>query len=217
MIHRSTRSEYVLNGEEIDYYYPEEYEFDGLHLLHLLYTWSSSANVIGTFVVKLRAAGGSVDIPIQGIHAYMAGQGLVGDGEWDGNVYASDDFVALDMSEVIKDFTAEVTTGLIVEGRDTCSDEFEMPDMYDVLPAYSDSIGDVYGLHRYTAYIPSEWTYEPSKISISDGKFVLNSGQSSATLTTPSRPASQILKVTSNMYFPAYRRFCAVHFYSDQS
>ena len=190
---------YVLNGEEIDYYYPEKYEFDGLHLLHLLYTWSSSANVIGTFVVKLRAAGGSVDIPIQGIHAYMAGQGLVGDGEWDGNVYASDDFVALDMSEVIKDFTAEVTTGLIVEGGDTYSDEFEMPDMYDVLPAYSDSIGDVYGLHRYTAYIPDEWTYEPSKISISDGKFVLNSGQSSATLTTPSRPASQILKVTSNM------------------
>ena len=190
---------YILNGEEVDTYYPVEQEFDGTHLLHLVFTWSSSANVIGNFTVKLMLAGGSVDIPIQGVRAYMAGQGLVGDGEWDGNVNVSDKFRALDMYEVINDFDAEAAGATYNPDAAVCTDSFLSPDMFDVLSSFDGQVGDVYGLHRYTAYIPDELEYNREEISIINGQFVLNEGVESSTITTPSRPASQILKVTSNM------------------
>ena len=190
---------YMLNGEEVDYYYPEECEFDGNHLMHLLYTWSSSANVIGTFVVKLKAIGGSVDIAIQGVRAYMAGQGLVGDGEWDGNVNVSDDFAAIDMFDAISLFEAAAAGSVAMPHTPGCEDSFLAPDMFDALSSFQGAVGDVYGLHRYTAYIPDELDYDPEEISIINGEFVLNEGVESSTITTPSRPASQILKVTSTM------------------
>ena len=190
---------YLLNGEEVDTYYPVELEYDGTHLLHLLFTWSSSANVIGNFTVRLKATGGSLDIAISGIRAYMAGQGLVGDGEWDGNVNVSDEFEAIDMFGAIHDFDTTATGSTYIPHAAGCTDSFLAPDMYHAIPDFSDSIGDVYGLHRYTAYIPSELDYDSREISVFDGEFVLNEGVESSTITTPSRPASQILKVTSNM------------------
>ena len=190
---------YVLNGEEVNTYYPVEQELDGTHLLHLLFTWNSSANVIGNFTVKLKVTGGSVDIAPSSIRAYMAGQGLVGDGEWDGNINVSDDFEMLDMFGAIRDF--EVTAGTTMHTPDaaSCTDEVRIPDMYEALPECDEAIGSIYGLHRYDVSTASVLEYNHDDIVIQDRNFKLLEGIESGTITTPSRPATQILKVTSNM------------------
>ena len=69
---------YFLN-EELIAYYPIFTEFDGVQLRHLLYFWRTSANVIGTFRVTLTARGGDITIPAGHLHAYWAGEGLVGE------------------------------------------------------------------------------------------------------------------------------------------
>lgn len=69
---------YFLN-EELIAYYPIFTEFDGVQLRHLLYFWQTSANVIGTFRVTLTARGGDITIPAGHLHAYWAGEGLVGE------------------------------------------------------------------------------------------------------------------------------------------
>lgn len=69
---------YFLNEEPIAYY-PIFTEFDGVQLRHLLYFWRTSANVIGTFRVTLTASGGDITIPAGHLHAYWAGEGLVGE------------------------------------------------------------------------------------------------------------------------------------------
>ena len=40
---------YNLNGEDVTDYYPVETRLDGTHLLHLVFTWRSTANIIGDF------------------------------------------------------------------------------------------------------------------------------------------------------------------------
>lgn len=69
---------YFLN-EVLIAYYPIFTEFDGVQLRHLLYFWQTSANVIGTFRVTLTARGGDITIPAGHLHAYWAGEGLVGE------------------------------------------------------------------------------------------------------------------------------------------
>lgn len=66
-------------GDELIGYYPITQETDGQKLRHLLYTWQSSANVISSFRATLTASGGDIYIPMGQLHAYWAGQGLVGD------------------------------------------------------------------------------------------------------------------------------------------
>lgn len=69
---------YFLN-EVLIAYYPIFTEFDGVQLRHLLYFWQTSANVIGTFRVTLTARGGDITILAGHLHAYWAGEGLVGE------------------------------------------------------------------------------------------------------------------------------------------
>ena len=69
---------YYLNDDQIAYN-PILTETDGIQLRHLLYFWQSEANVIGTFRARLTVSGGSLTIPTGSLHAYLAGEGLVGE------------------------------------------------------------------------------------------------------------------------------------------
>lgn len=69
---------YYLNDEPIAYT-PILTESDGIHLRHLLYFWHSDADVIGTFRAMLTVSGGDLTIPTGNLHAYLAGEGLVGE------------------------------------------------------------------------------------------------------------------------------------------
>ena len=69
---------YYLNDELIAYN-PIFMEYDGIRLGHLLYFWQSSANVIGYFRAEITVTGGDLTIPAGHLHAYWAGEGLVGE------------------------------------------------------------------------------------------------------------------------------------------
>ena len=69
---------YYLNDDLIAYN-PIFTAFDGIQLRHLLYFWKSSAHVIGFFRVELTVRGGDLTIPAGHLHAYWAGEGLVGE------------------------------------------------------------------------------------------------------------------------------------------
>lgn len=99
--------EYFLNDEPIAYY-PIFTEFDGEQLRHLLYFWQSSASIIGYFRVELTARGGDITIPIGHLHAYWAGEGLVGE-VIDTNPNFKDEVQALTF-DIFGDFTDEVIT-----------------------------------------------------------------------------------------------------------
>lgn len=92
------RVSYKVNGEDVIDYYPVETRPDGTHLLHLLYTWGATANIVGTFVVILEVSGCEVEIDISDCRAYIAGQGLVGDEVWDGNTNIQDDIPVINIT-----------------------------------------------------------------------------------------------------------------------
>lgn len=69
---------YYLNDEPV-FYQPLETMVDGIHLRHLLYVWSASANILGNFRVDLTSRGGEIILPLGSVRGYMAGQGLVGE------------------------------------------------------------------------------------------------------------------------------------------
>ena len=95
------RVSYNLNGDDIKDYFPVETKADGTHLLHLLFTWNATANVVGTFTVFLELEGGDVEIEVGDCRAYIAGQGLVGDDAWDGGVHLEDQIDELKVSDIL--------------------------------------------------------------------------------------------------------------------
>ena len=112
------RFEYYLSGQLVAYE-PLLTEVDGIHLRHLLYTWLSSANVMGDFTVTLTAKGGDIIIPAGNINAYWAGLGLAGEIE-DRNPHIRETVPALffDMFGPFSDEITDVDQGA-PEWRDT--------------------------------------------------------------------------------------------------
>lgn len=96
---------YRLDEYEWHEYYPIEQEFDGTHLLHLLWTWRSSAGLTSEFMVYLELIGGEAWIANGECRAYIAGMGLVGDDAWDGSVKINQKVVRYDFGTIHGSFT----------------------------------------------------------------------------------------------------------------
>lgn len=109
---------YYLSGQLIAYE-PFITEVDGIHLRHLLYTWLSSANVVGDFIVTLTANGGDIIIPAGNINAYWSGQGLAGEIE-DMNPHIRETVPAIsfNMFGPFTDAVNDISTG-VPTARDT--------------------------------------------------------------------------------------------------
>ena len=189
---------YYLNGDEIDVYYPMEQLRDGIHMIHLLYTWNSSANVIGTFKINMKVNGAEINIDRYAIHAYMAGQGLAGDDAWDGTVKVNDSFESLSLNEILNQYNDSVVPSTCLLPATDLSDDFELLDMSLIMPTFADALGDRYWMHRYDVHTADVMSYSMSEIQISDNVYSLIEGNESGTITTPSREAAQILQITSN-------------------
>lgn len=189
---------YILGGEAIDTYYPMEQLQDGTHMIHLVYTWSSSANVIGTIRINLGIEGAQVYIAPYSVRAYMAGQGLAGDDAWDGTVKVKDEVAKLNMTDVLGLYSDNVLPGTYEPPANDFEENFLIPDMTQVLPLFSDGLGDRYWMHRFTVYTREIMDYDPEEILIDGELYKLAEGIESSTLTTPDREAQEILKVTSN-------------------
>ena len=98
-----------LNDEIIDTYEAKTSEFDGTHLLHLIRTWTSSADELNWLKVKLTSTGGKVTILVGDLRAYIGGTGLVGQSKED-TVY-NDDVTPFSFTFIKTNFT-ELANGV---------------------------------------------------------------------------------------------------------
>lgn len=101
---------YFVDGDEIALK-PEETYIDGKHVLHLMYVLPMNENTIRTFTLFLSSESGNIFIGREGLWAYASGAGLVGDGEWDGNIDVFDYVFATEIPTVaaVATYTENIT------------------------------------------------------------------------------------------------------------
>lgn len=188
---------YYLNGEEVKDYVPVETMPDGTHLLHLLFTWNSTANLTGNFEVWLSMVGGSCHIARGDARAYMAGQGLAGSGAWDGTITVYDTVPEMNLFPVYRSFDASVIFDLLSPETAGISDIVPSMSLTNVLQPIAGTIGAVKFLHRFNTLRPSDLSYDSEKIEIKDGEWRLKDGVTIAEMTTKDLTVESILQVTS--------------------
>lgn len=103
---------YMQGGDPVTAYYPVDLLTDGTQLMHLLYTWWASPNIISSFEVYIKCVGCSITVGPGAARGYLAGPGLVGDSSWDGNIYIYDEFKPVDFSKLRKAFTGDLAQTL---------------------------------------------------------------------------------------------------------
>ena len=190
---------YYLSGDEITEYHPIETVLDGDHLLHLLFTWQSSANVVGTFTVELELNGGEIWIEQSAARGYIAGQGLVGDDAWDGTVRIEEEVPAIDVSVTAGDYEGAVAFYFGQAYDYGPTDQFPTVDVRDLLlGGFTEAVAGLSHLHRFDVkYAAGLMTYENVTIDTSAGVWRLTNTEISGTVTTPAAAVSQVKKVTS--------------------
>ena len=187
---------YRSGGAEVTEHYPADTFFDGTHLLHLLYTWWASGNIVSSFEVLIRCEGCSIDIAQGAGRGYLAGVGLVGDGAWDGSVYVYEDFRAIGFERIRKDFTAAVVSDLDTPHAPSLTQEIGFTNFSKrMLKGFTESVG-ASGLHRFSVlYNKGEMLYD--HVVVSGSTWIVEEGFGLGTVTTPDCAVEQIVRVTS--------------------
>lgn len=144
---------YYLNDELIAYN-PIFTEFDGIQLRHLLYFWQSSANVIGFFRVELTVRGGDLTIPAGHMHAYWAGEGLVGE-VLDTNPNITDTVQAITF-DIFGGFSDSVEISVKTPDSGSYSDNVAALSFSTVLAAFTDEAETLSGI-SITPYFSTEF------------------------------------------------------------
>ena len=186
---------YKSGGAEVVEYYPINTFFDGIHLLHLVYTWWASANILSTFEVFIRCEGCSLTIDQGAARGYIAGVGLVGDGAWDGAVHIYENFTPIDFSIIRRDFEDEVESSFRTPLAPAASESMVRHNFFSVIfKSFTDSVG-ASRLHRFSvAYNANDMRYENAMVS-GNNWVVETSGL--GFVTTPDCEVDQILTITS--------------------
>lgn len=187
---------YRSGGEIVTEYFPVDTFMDGTRLLHLLYTWWASANIISSFEAWIRCEGCSVTISQAAARGYIAGVGLVGDGAWDGSVYIYDDFEPIDFKQVRKDFTAELVSETDTPTAPSLVQSADRRNFFrTMLKGITDALG-AKSLHRYS--VPYN-DADVVKVGVTtEGDLWQNADPNTdGTVTTPDRPTERIVKLTS--------------------
>lgn len=192
------RVSYDLNGQHVTDYAPVETRPDGTHLLHLMYTWSSTANVVGSFLVDLHLEGGEVDIGIGQARAYIAGQGLVGDDAWDGTVQIEDVVAPTSTAEILNNkFTDAVigsTSAFISGGPRDIVPQIDVTAI--ITGGIIETLGGIARTHRYDpVYTDDLMTRSDVVRDSSTWKLVAN--KASGWIQTPVIETDSIYRVTS--------------------
>lgn len=189
---------YYLSGEEVRTYVPVETMPDGTHLLHLMFTWNSTANLTGTFEVMLSMAGGSAHIEAGDARAYLAGQGLAGEGSWDGTIMVSDEIPEMNLRTVWRSMEEDVKIRFLTPMGSFIQDSVERFSLTGILGTITAAVGNVRFLHRFDTYHSEELSYDTAQLEIKDGVWKLKDGVAVAELLTPDISVDEILQVTAD-------------------
>ena len=91
-------TEYYFDGTQIIGHNPELTCIDGKHVLRIRWDALNAETGMHLFEVYFTADGGSVNIPVSGLIAWVSGTGLGGAAQWDGLITISDAIPPLDFS-----------------------------------------------------------------------------------------------------------------------
>lgn len=189
---------YRSGGVDVTEYYPVDTFFDGIHLLHLMYAWRASANIISTFEVLIRCVGCTVHIDLGASRGYIAGVGLLGDSAWDGTVRVYQDFTRFGIGEILhKDFSETVNIGDMYRPlAPSASERFTRLDFFKVaFKGIADRLG-ASSLHAFSVtYTVDEMEYD--NVIVSGITWIREDQSSLGMITTPDCTVEKVVQVTS--------------------
>lgn len=123
---------YKQNGVEIARH-PKETWIDGDHVLHLLYVMRLNDNELYRFTAEIKAIGGTITIPVQGVHAVISGRGLASEKDWDGfiDIEETAHRIPCDGEMDVFSFSATPTIAQVVPIVPAITDETTLIDISD--------------------------------------------------------------------------------------
>ena len=192
------RIHYNLNGEDLRDYIPVETRHDGTHLLHLLFTWNATANIVGSFSAYLEVEGGDIVIELGDCRAYIAGQGLVGEAAWDGGVNIEENVGAIVVADMLRrkigekiaagqSYVADYGPGDIVPAIDVKT---------ILLGGIKAQLGGLARTHRFDAAHTDD-IMEKDGVVIDGNVWRLGGDRTSGWIQTPTVKTDTVLKITS--------------------
>ena len=187
---------YKIDDYELMEYYPINNYFDGTKLLHLLYTWRSSAGLTSEFAVYLKVVGAELWIDVGACRGYIAGMGLVGDDAWDGSVKITQKVVRRDFSDMLKEFTDDVDADTLRPEGDTVYQNVVRVNFASrMLKRFTEDVESAF-LHRFSVPYNDDDMFKSNIVT--DGNVWRVNDQSDVGLVvTPVCDVSAVSKVTS--------------------
>jgi hypothetical protein len=186
---------YYLNGFKIRDYIPVETMPDGTHLLHLLFTWDSTANMTGSFEVYLSLSGGSAHIDRGAARAYLSGQGLAGEGSWDGTISVYDTIPETNMFNLLQLESDKVLINLNDSESINFAENVPEIQLSSFLGSFTETVNKVEFLHQFDTNHLTDVTYNTSQIEVKKRQWKLKSSVTKAELLTKDCEVDQVIKV----------------------
>ena len=187
---------YKSGGAIVTEYYPVDTFFDGLHLLHLVYTWWASGNINSEFEVTIRCVGCTVTIVQGAARGYIAGIGLVGDGAWDGSVRVNQNFSKIDFSLIRKSFYENISTATATPTEpDVAQNVLRRNFFSTIIKSFTENVG-LRDLHQFDVlYNAGDMTY--NNVVVQGNTWVVEDTGELGIITTPNCAVSRIVQITS--------------------
>jgi len=187
---------YKSGGAIVTEYYPVDTFFDGLHLLHMVYTWWASGNINSEFEVTIRCVGCTVTIVQGAARGYIAGIGLVGDGAWDGSVRVNQNFSKIDFSLIRKPFYENISTATATPTEpDVAQNVLRRNFFSTIIKSFTENVG-LRDLHQFDVlYNAGDMTY--NNVVVQGNTWVVEDTGELGIITTPNCAVSRIVQITS--------------------
>lgn len=163
--------EFYLNGVPVLDYKPKVTHQDGVHTIHLDYSYYNEITNKETdqeFIVKCTVSDCNILIPVKKIHAYLTGDGLYIPSGWDGQITVDDEFESINL-DMVGDLRDTVTATARNENFNTYSQNVGIINLNGIVPQLTDSIGDMLGMIFSTVVNVNLLTYTAT---ISNNTFV---------------------------------------------
>ncbi len=187
---------YYQGGQRVREYFPADLLREGVQLIHLLYFWWASSNIVGSFEAWFRPVNCTIRIGMGAARGYIAGPGLVGEVNWDGSVYVYQDIVWRDFSTIRKALGDAVTHAEIRPTAPEISQETPRLDIgRRILRPFRGDFGH-WDTHRVAA-IYDDATVEKDGVVLLGGVWVNETGVGEGSVTTQDIEGERILRVTS--------------------
>lgn len=144
---------YVLDGKEVEQFYPSETWFSGKHLLNLYYPIiEMKANELHTFEVLIELTDGTATIEPQNAMATISGQGLGAQERWDGRITVDEEIRLVELSglptnrihdKAVAAFITPKETGLTQPVDSIRMTGLMVPEFYDNISFFVPIVRDV--------------------------------------------------------------------------